>query len=478
MSRLEVLDLAKTLGGAPRQIAANVLSDVALSFDGRRIAYVGRIAGEEKPSLLIAGIGEATEKAHAVLRDIEVANLSSLAWSPDGQLLAMVESRPDPTMQRAGLKTVRVDTGAVTTLGSTRWRTAPGGLAWLPDGSGLLLGGQERTGAFEQIWFVSYPEGVVRKISSGLQAHSWSLSVSGDGKRFVTQEVDAAFNLWIAPKGEDKSAKQITFGRGDGFDGLAWTADEKTTYSSWTMGIDQLWLADWQGEKPRQLTTEEKPHYMPTACSGTNRVFYTSDASGPFEIWSVALEDAQVRQETDSNQQYFSAECSPDGMWFAALTQAKDVNVLFGGDGVGNVARVERGGGKARILFDGDASAPTISPDGQRVAFVYRSRGAPGGPRIGVVSATGGPLEKSFELPPSAGTALQWMPDGHAVAYLDTRGDTTNVWIQPLKGGKPKQLTHFSSLLIANFAWSRDGKFMALSRGTFTSDAVLFTGTR
>jgi len=47
-----------------------------------------------------------------------------------------------------------------------------------------------------------------------------------------------------------------------------------------------------------------------------------------------------------------------------------------------------------------------------------------------------------------------------------------------VNGGKAKQITHFSNMLIVNFAWSRDGKFMALSRGTYTSDAVLYTSTK
>ena len=53
-----------------------------------------------------------------------------------------------------------------------------------------------------------------------------------------------------------------------------------------------------------------------------------------------------------------------------------------------------------------------------------------------------------------------------------------NLWLQPLDGGKPKQLTNFTSDQIWNWAWSRDGKQLALSRYSTTSDVVLISGFR
>ena len=56
---------------------------------------------------------------------------------------------------------------------------------------------------------------------------------------------------------------------------------------------------------------------------------------------------------------------------------------------------------------------------------------------------------------------------------------TTNLWIQPLDGKAPRQLTHFTDgRTIADFAWSRDGKRLAIARSTTTNDIVLFKGLR
>ena len=62
------------------------------------------------------------------------------------------------------------------------------------------------------------------------------------------------------------------------------------------------------------------------------------------------------------------------------------------------------------------------------------------------------------------------------VAFIRTSGGVSNIWTQPLDGGEPKQLTDFKDQRIFNFAWSRDGKQLALSRGVVNSDVVLISG--
>jgi hypothetical protein len=68
---------------------------------------------------------------------------------------------------------------------------------------------------------------------------------------------------------------------------------------------------------------------------------------------------------------------------------------------------------------------------------------------------------------------IGWLPGGRGIAYA-VGG---NLWVQALDGGAPRQLTRFAdSRPIGHFAWSRDGKRLAIARGTVTSDIVLFTG--
>jgi hypothetical protein len=68
------------------------------------------------------------------------------------------------------------------------------------------------------------------------------------------------------------------------------------------------------------------------------------------------------------------------------------------------------------------------------------------------------------------------MPDDSGVAYIDAT--QSNLWVQPFDGNPPHQLTHFTDRIIEDFAWSHDGKRLAIARTTTTNDIVLFKGLR
>jgi hypothetical protein len=56
-----------------------------------------------------------------------------------------------------------------------------------------------------------------------------------------------------------------------------------------------------------------------------------------------------------------------------------------------------------------------------------------------------------------------------------TQNGAGNVWEQPLAGGIPKQLTHFTTSQIFDFNWSFDQTRLLLTRGNVNSDAVLLS---
>ena len=95
-----------------------------------------------------------------------------------------------------------------------------------------------------------------------------------------------------------------------------------------------------------------------------------------------------------------------------------------------------------------------------------------------VIPFEGGPAIKTFDVPPTVDLGgVRWTPDGRALTYIDTRG-TPNLWSQPYDGGPPKQLTDFKVNGVWQRAWSLDGKWLALARGTVTKDVVLIKDFR
>ena len=94
----------------------------------------------------------------------------------------------------------------------------------------------------------------------------------------------------------------------------------------------------------------------------------------------------------------------------------------------------------------------------------------------------GGPPLHTFDVSSESRPNSHWALNGRAIIYNLTHGSslsgTTNLWIQPIDGGSPKQLTNFTSGTFFNFDWSRDGKSLVLGRGSTSSDAIMISDFR
>jgi Tol biopolymer transport system component len=83
---------------------------------------------------------------------------------------------------------------------------------------------------------------------------------------------------------------------------------------------------------------------------------------------------------------------------------------------------------------------------------------------------------RPVSLPPRVAHA-HWTPKGTSIAF--TSAGSPDVWVLSEDGAKPNQLTHFTdSYDLVEFAWSYDGKQLAIARGTIATDVVLFKGLK
>jgi Tol biopolymer transport system component len=125
-----------------------------------------------------------------------------------------------------------------------------------------------------------------------------------------------------------------------------------------------------------------------------------------------------------------------------------------------------------------------VSPDGIFVAYGrVDGQGASAKSKFVVQKLEAGAPVQEIEVPSTySWQQLGWTPDGHALTYVhNTTGNTTNVYMQPLAGGAPVQLTHFDSepAVVSAYAWSRDGKKFAITRARYNdTDVVMFSGFR
>src|SRR5206468_3757263 len=117
---------------------------------------------------------------------------------------------------------------------------------------------------------------------------------------------------------------------------------------------------------------------------------------------------------------------------------------------------------------------PSMTPDGRYIVFDSLGRG--GGTHIWRMDADGGNVKQLTSG--GAEQAPQVSPDGRASLFADDRNGAANSWSQPVAGGQPVQLTNFTSDNIYSFDLSRDGRQLALARGSVSSDVVVMSESK
>lgn len=252
---------------------------------------------------------------------------------------------------------------------------------------------------------------------------------------------------------------------------LSWTGSGKLLQGD---GSNHVYITGGDGSNRVRLLADSEMTFSPSACGSggmviASRVLENNEA----DLWRLNVATGELKQLTFGKDDE-AGSCTPDGKWmvYAGFTPTDNVRHIF---------KVPTDGGPAVELAKGQVFASAVSPDGTTVAYSRTDgQGANARSKFIVQKLDGGPPLQEIELPLAYNAfSLGWTPDGRALTYIhNTTGNTQNVYMQPLTGGPPVQLTHFDSepAAVAAYAWSRDGKEFAVTRARYNSaDVVLFT---
>jgi len=464
-----------SLGGTPRLIVSDVVSTAAFSPDGKRIAY-RRVIREGSEDQILTANADGSGETIIYRKGIGGGNglFADLSWSADNRIaVGGFETGKNR------ISSIRVFDLEGKLVQDISFSSLVLDEAWAPNGSGLfLVAGEKSTGLRTQIWFQPYPAGQLLKISNDLSQYR-SVSVTGDGKSFVTTQQRPTATIYVAdspPLLNDKidwKLTPISTEQATGYE-LTWTTTNKLVQMD---VASHLYSTNADGSGRVRLLENDGVGFGANACGSgdvlvTGRVLEENEPN----VWRLDMTTGELRQLT-FGKDIEKASCTPDGKWIVYSDSA-------GESGHGTISKVSVDGGKPVELAQGTDFSPLLSPDGRLIAYARtEGQGARAKSKIVVQRIEDATIVKEMEIPPTFGWhKLGWAPDGNALTFVhNTTGSVQNVYLQPLAGGPPVQLTHFDSEpgLVAAYAWSRDGKKFALTRARYNdTDVVMFSGFR
>lgn len=456
------------LSGVSRKIVDNVSSPVALSPNSQRLAFVRDLPSQGESVLVSVNADGTGEKRITQRKKPSFFALEGPAWSPDGKHIACSVINYDPNYHE-DLMIVNTEDGSEKQLTVDLWANI-GWTAWLAQGQGLVLIGRKKFP--DQLWHLSYPAGEARQITNDLTTYR-GLNVPAAANTLVTVQSVHISNIWIAPGGNSRRAKQLTHGLGrfDGIDGVTFTPNGQIVYASFAAGERHLWLMEPNGSNQKMLTQNTSSSRAPAVSPDGNYIVFASTRRGGRNIWRMNTDGSNHIQLTKGKLES-TPSFSPDGRWvvYSSIDSQYAKQTIW---------KISVDGGDAVRLNDNFSSHPSVSPDNKFIAWLEMEEDLP--LRLAVMPFTEkGPI-KTFEIPSSLANTRQpvvrWSPDGRMLTYIDTKDGVSNIWGQPLDGGRPVQLTTFETDEIFWFDWSKDGKNLVLSRGSEASDVILIKGS-
>jgi Tol biopolymer transport system component/predicted Ser/Thr protein kinase len=439
------------LGGAPRQLIRDVDTGLSFSPDGKQMVFLRGVPARTVTEVHVANVDGSDERLLLTLQS-PAFNMTGAAWSPDGKSI-VVPSYQLGKENKWALNIIRVADGSVRELYSGP--DLIGRPAWLPDGKGIVVPFGLLRESRRQILIVDYPSGERHRFTNDLTSYGFNIDMTRDGQMLVATESRRIAHIWVLPQGQTAQAKQITFGEAADT-GVSPGPGGKLIVRTHT---SDLVLMNADGNQRTQLIPEAHNFNQVSSC-GDRYIVFESFSGKHVDLMRT---DADGGNPTKLGEEAFNSECSPDGTWVLNGTLSKLYRVPVEGGTPQQIPNVQA-----------TASAFAISPDGKWVAYGYAEGNPVPVPKFAVIPAGGGAPTHVFQSPNNP-RGFRWSPGGEGLQFLLTRNGATNVWEQPLAGGPPRQVTNFTSGLIFDFSWSRDGKQLFLAKGETMSDVILMS---
>jgi eukaryotic-like serine/threonine-protein kinase len=461
------------LGGTPRKLIEDIDSPVTFAPDGKSMAFFRHNAMTKETSLITAdteGMNQSvlvTRKSPAIF-SMDGGNFYAPSWSPDGKFIvagAMREASENGT-RYFDVIAVNVQDRSMKPITTQKWHWV-GQVTWLPDGRGLVANAwdQGTSTVADQIWHIAYPNGDALRVTNDVNSYK-GVSVAAKTGALVTIQSAQVSRLWVMPLGDEKNSVPITSGFGENYSeflGIDWTKAGRIVYGSNASGNADIWSMDQDGKNQKQLSTSPDKDMAPVVSPDDRYIVYVNFQGRTPHVMRMDLDGSNAKPLTSGLGEILPS-VSPDGQWVAYTGYDGKKQAIF---------KVPIEGGAPVQITEGNYVRAEYSPDGKWLVCIVIVP-EKGTRQLAVIPAQGGPPIKTYDkIPFQRWSHLHWLPDSSAFTVAGAVNNTSNIYQYSLNGNEPQPITNFKSDLIFRYAWSRDGKLLAVERGMPVNDVIL-----
>ncbi len=282
---------------------------------------------------------------------------------------------------------------------------------------------------FSHIWLVSAEGGRSIKLTNGEKGES-SPQWSPDSARIAfLADRDKGTQIWIIPA-DGGEAEKLT--------------SEENNIQSFRWAPDGKSVAFVTRDTPKDKAEREKKKK-----EKFDTIVVDSDFSYS-HLWTISLETRTKKRITEGNFSVSSPQWSPDGKQIAFVySRAGAQESSFtdiSEDRNTDIYVISAGGGTPRQVTDNPSpdNNPQWSPDGQKIAYVANTEPVSWAAKndIMLISSNGGPPRNLtagfFE---SAGSNMEWAPDGKTIFFVGGIGLHSHILKVETDSGQVTQLT-------------------------------------
>ena len=413
-----------------------VQRDLAFSPDGSVLAFI-ESDGPRTGDLYTVPVsgGEPLRLTHLS------SQVNDLSFSPGGSRILFRSEHADVrgsfwTVPSAGGEIVQMETDPGIEILEARW---------LPDSTKILLEIRGDAPLSGIVAVLDVPTGRVDRITT--EGHEYPWDWSPDGSEVVYESARTGQgDLWVAPI-DGGPARQLTIDVRHEEEGT-WSPDGRwIAYRSERGGQSDIWIVPAAGGDAVRVTNDDaREDRLVWTPDGDALMYVRSEEAR--HLYAVPAAGGTPRMLTPAEQRFFGFDVSPDGRFVAHVQDEA---------GLGEIWLTPVDGGESRALVGGSENDdPRWSPDGSRIAYVSR-RGLR--PSIWVVDVATGE-ERQVSPDGMRAWLIDWSADGeHILMHSPSEDGRPRIMSMPVAGGEPTAIADLDGFPVP----SPDGERLAFT---------------